>query len=69
MAQSEIQLKITWENNNFFQMTTKKDEGAVTQVVRMEENGQIKELWIHISDICKNFFGTTIDGIGTEMKQ
>lgn len=65
---SEIQLKITWENNDFFQMTHKKDAGAVTQVVRMEENGQIKELWGYMASACKEFFSTTIDNIGKEMK-
>jgi len=65
------QVKITfdWENNNFFEMTAKHGEAEKIQIVRIEENANITEIWDSVSTICKNYVGSAIDKIGKEMKK
>lgn len=68
MAGSELEIKLSWENGVSFEMTTKRDAGDVSTVVKIDENGQIKEIWPNVQGICQTFFGTQINNIGTEMK-
>ena len=64
-------LKITfdWENDNFFEMTSKEDEAEKISVIRIEENAHIDDMWLPVSTACKSFVGTEIDKIGAEMKK
>jgi len=66
--ESKIEIKLKWENDNFFEMTAKTDSEATT-IVRVEENGCIETLWSHISSICKAYLAKQLDTIGEEMTQ
>ncbi len=68
MAQSELELTLTWENNVSFALTAKKDAAAVKTIVSLEENGQIGTLWEHVQAICTDFFRGELDDIGATMK-
>ena len=68
MAQSELEFKLTWENNVSFTLTAKKDAEPVKTIVSLEENGQIGTLWEHVQAICTDYFRTELDDIGATMK-
>lgn len=68
MAQSELEIKIIWENGVSFEMTSKKDAGEVKTVVKLDENSQFKSIWPHAQSICQTFIEKELDTIGTEMK-
>ena len=65
---SEIEIKLKWENGVSFEMTQKKDADSKKIVVKLEENGDIAEVWGHITNICTEDFKRHIDQIGEEMK-
>lgn len=66
---SEIELTFQWENDKFFEMTAKHGQDEKIQIVRIEENANIAELWDYIAGICKNYTGSVVDKIGKEMKK
>lgn len=66
---SQVKLTFDWENNDFFEMTAKHGEDEKIQIVCIEENANITEMWDSISTICKNYAGSVINKIGTEMKK
>lgn len=68
MAAKELELTLKWENGVSFEMTTKRDAEAVSTVVKLDENGQIANLWPNIHKICQTFFLAELTTIGTEMK-
>lgn len=68
MAASELELKLTWENNVSFTFTAKKDAEPVKTVVSLEENGHIGTIFPHIEEICKDFFNIELADIATTMK-
>lgn len=67
MAETEIELKLTWENGVAFEMTAKENAESVIQIVRMEENGNLAQLWPNIRDIITNYAGAIAARIGKEM--
>ncbi len=66
---SEIEIKLKWVNDDYFEMTQKKDAVPAKIVVKLEENGSIAEMWGHITNICTEDFKRHIDQIGEEMKK
>jgi nitrogen fixation protein FixH len=68
MAEQTRDIKITWENDNKFEMKTRLDSGAWIIIVRAEENGEIPKLWNSIQSICEKFISVKLEEIGTEMK-
>ena len=69
MAVSKIQLTIRWENDQFFEMKVKPDDGDGNVVLRMDENTYLPALWSDVTKICSNYFKKIMEQIGNEMKQ
>lgn len=67
--QKEVEIKIKWQDDAFFEMTTKRDAGDVKQIVRIEENGCLEAFWPHISNICKDYISKLLHDIGDEMEK
>lgn len=65
---NKVRIELEWENDDFFEMTSKVGDGNKMTVVRIEENAHIEDLWKSISDICNEFFSRKIKEIGVEMK-
>ena len=65
---NEIEITISWENDNFFKMTAKHDAGEVKTVVNIDENTQIYDAWPHVEAICKNYLVKELEAIGIVMK-
>ncbi len=61
-------IRLTWENDESFKMDTKLDDESYITILEMDENGNIAQLWEHAGKLCKKYFDTQIDHIGTEMK-
>ncbi len=67
MAITKIEVVFEWENDNFFKLTTKEDGGAESQVVRMDENGTISELWPAASNLCTLYVQSVMRRILADM--
>lgn len=68
MAESEYEIRLSWENGVGFSMTSKLDGGDVINVISTDENNHIKEIWPSVEGICRLFFDKKIRTIGDEMK-
>lgn len=68
MAETEIEIKINWENGVGFTMTSKEDSGEAYTVADIDENGYISSLWPHIESACKEYMNRLLARIGSEMK-
>ena len=69
MAETEIELKITWENKVAFEVTAKEDAGDTVTVVRAEENGDLQALWPALTDVLERYIKTLMARIGKDMKE
>lgn len=68
MAETEIELKLTWENGKDFTMTSKENDGAILTVVKVSENGHLADLWNSIQKVGETYIKGVLTRIGTEMK-
>lgn len=72
MSAKDITIKLIWQNNVEFRMTSKEDgippPPAVT-VLLVEEDGQISTMWGAITSVCITYFQQALARIGEEMKQ
>ena len=68
MAETEIEIKIAWENSVGYTMTTKEDNGDAATVQDIDENGYIHQLWPHVEGACNEYFNQLMARIGAEMK-
>lgn len=69
MAISKLTIDLKWENDNFFEVTAKKDDEEKKTVIRMDENTHLPALWVDITKICANYLHKVLEQIGNEMKQ
>ncbi len=67
MAVSEVEYKITWENNNFFKMEKKTDGVNWVIVVNIEENTHISAIAGNLKGLCMADFNAHLDTIMDEM--
>lgn len=65
---TELEIKMTWENNAFFKLEAKKEGGEWKDIVYHEENGYIQQLWPSIQKVCSSYLTHELESIGTEMK-
>lgn len=63
----ELEMKIKWQDDVFFEVKAKKDAAEWKQIVRIEENGCLQSFWPHISNICKDYLSKQLCDIGEEM--
>jgi len=68
MAESELEIKITWENGKGFTMSSKKDAEDVKTVIDIDENGHLSSMWPHIEACCKEYLTSELNQIGSVMK-
>lgn len=68
MAEKELEIKVRWENNNFFEMGAKEPGSEWITVVKIDENSTIKGIWGEVDRICHNYFTYHLNEIGKEMK-
>lgn len=69
MAEHEIEIVLTWENNKSFEVTTKEDNGDVLVLSRMDENGMIATLWPAEADKMERYIKSLMTRVGKEMAQ
>ncbi len=67
MASKSLELTLEWENQKEFKFSSKPKDGEKTLVVKVEENGHIKDIWPFIESACIKFFQSQIETIGKEM--
>lgn len=68
MAEQEYEVKITWENDNFFKMEEKEPGGSWITIVQVNENTHIKEITSQLSALCKSNFAVHLDLAIKEME-
>ncbi len=65
---NEVEIKITWENDNFFKMTQKHNGGDIHVVIEVNENAHIESVWGDIANICRKYLNSELNTIGKQMK-
>jgi hypothetical protein len=68
MALKKIVMTVKWENQKSFQLDAKEDDLTDITIVKVEEDGCIKELWSNVEAICRIYLDKTLKEIGDEMK-
>lgn len=69
MAVSEFEVKLQWENGNYFSMVTKDEGGEWITDIKVEENGAIADIWSGVQSACLTRFNNKVSSIGKEMKE
>lgn len=64
-----VQFEIKWENNNFFQLKVKEDQGGWVTLMEIKENAAIKEMSTPIRLLCMNIFAKHLDEALKEMNR
>jgi len=64
----ELDIRITWENDAFFKLESKREGEDWKSIVYHEENGFIGELWHGIQKVGIAYLTKELEIIGTEMK-
>lgn len=68
MAEQTMQITFAWENDVEFKMDTKLNDDDKITVIKVEENGDIANLWSGIQSICEKTVTRHLDTIGGVMK-
>jgi len=68
MAEDKMEITFTWENDVMFKMDTKFNAEDKITVIKVEENGDIANLWSGIQSICERTVTRHLDIIGGVMK-
>lgn len=68
MAVSKVEYKILYENDSHFKFQQSIDDGDWIDIVALEENAHIDQLWDHVASICNTQFKLKMDEIGEVMK-
>ncbi len=66
---SELEIKITWENNHFFKMIKKIESHDWLTVVEIEENAHIAAIAGNLKGLCMADFNAHLDTIMAEMQK
>ena len=65
--QHEVEITIKWQNDGYFEMSQKVDNGDPIVDIRVEENGDIAGQWGAITKICRNCIDRVLKQAGDEM--
>ena len=68
MAEKQIEITLTWQNNVSFLMKLKEHGEEYKDVISLEENSDIASIWDNIAQICNITFRDHVSAIGEEMK-
>ena len=68
MAEKQIEITLTWENEVSFVMQLKEPGESYKDVISLEENSNSASIWDNIANICNTTFKNHIAAIGEEMK-
>ncbi len=64
----ELEIKLIWENDTSFEMTSKQDAEDIISIIKVGENGDLATIWEHIERICYAYFTSKLTSVGDEMK-
>ncbi len=69
MAIQTLTLQLKWENNNSFQMLSQLDSEEAQEILAMDENAHLPDVWDkYVTGICNNYFEKKLKEIGDAMK-
>jgi len=70
MAETVINITLSYENGGHFRMVSKGANGTDPLVVcHIQENGNIAECWPDVEKICSAYFAKALKKVGDEMKK
>lgn len=69
MAEKELELTLTWENNKLFKAVAKEPGDDPVTVIHVDENGSFADMWYHISAAMSSYFSKVLTTIGDDMKK
>ncbi len=68
MAETVLEYKISYENNECFKVQKQVNDGGWATVIEIDENGHISDTWTHIQATVEKNFQLDLDAIGVIMK-
>jgi len=68
MALTIITMKLIYENENYFKLTSKLNDEGLKIIAYHDENGKVGELWPLIQKQCETYFKEELRDIGNAMK-
>jgi len=68
MADTKVELELKWNNNEFFELTSKENDGEPITIIKVEENACIVKLWDNIQALAVTYVAHLLERIGNEMK-
>lgn len=68
MPSEKIELTFKWENSQFFKLTSKEGSNEV-DIIKLEENGCIGDLWGGVATVVQTYISHILNRIGNEMKE
>ncbi|MCK5640568.1 MAG: hypothetical protein KAJ19_07220 [Gammaproteobacteria bacterium] len=63
----ELEIKIEWQNDAFFEMTAKEPQKEWREVIRFQENGYITDLFEFAESMANTYMQKSMSAIKTEM--
>jgi len=67
MAESKIEIELTWENRVGFGMLAKVKDSDPISIINIHENTDMASVWSYAADLCISYIRSRLDDIGTEM--
>jgi hypothetical protein len=65
---AQLDIKLTYTNNDNVTVQARKDVGTWFDVVHMDENGHMADVWPDFEAICMAFLRNELVSIGNIMK-
>jgi hypothetical protein len=67
MEEQKLEVTIKWENDNFFEITAKKNGGEKFIIIRDDENAHLLSMWSGIQKAALLYFKSVLEGIKSDM--
>lgn len=66
-VEQEYEITLKWKDEDYFEMSCKKNNDPVVKVVRIEENGRMETIWPGTQSSAITFINDILNDIGKEM--
>jgi len=67
MAEQKLEVIIKWENDNYFEITAKKNGGEKFTIIRNDENAHLLDMWSGVQKASLQYFRAVLEDIKVDM--
>jgi len=65
----KLSIDIKWENDNYFEVSAKKDSGGKFIVIRNDENTHLLDIWPNVEKSCIQYIRAILKNIKSDMSK